>query len=176
MLNVNRLKMQRKKKGNHNHGDNGYTINTIIHERGIKMPLLERDYKAAAVTELERRLRNIEDRNKEAQTKGKFTTNTANIESNVDFAQRLHLISDMQAEAYKERVRNARLEFEHMQRTETRSDLVDSFENPRERAARYQGMDSYNAQILRERAKANEERYRSEQEQTRIYDEDERNR
>lgn len=38
-----------------------------------------------------------------------------------------------------------------MQRTETRDDIVDSFENPRERAARYQDMDSYNTQIAKER-------------------------
>lgn len=172
VLNVNRFKMQRKKKENHN----GYTINTIIHERGIKMPLFERDYKAAAVTELERRLRDIEDRNKAAQTRNEFIRDASNVDSNVDFAQQLNLISDMQAEAYKERVRKSRFEFEHMQRTETRADLVDGFENPRERSARYQGMDSYNAQILRERTKANEERYRSEQVQARIYDDDERNR
>lgn len=141
----------------------------------MKMQLSEREYKAAATTELERRIRDIENRDKTAQTKSELTKDSANVSSNVGFAQQLHLISDMQAEAYKERIKRAQLEFQNMQRTETRSDLVDGFENPGERSARYQNMDSYNAQILRERAKANEEKYRSEQEQARDYDEGERN-
>lgn len=116
------------------------------------MPLFERGYKAAATAELERSVRDLEERDKTAQTKAAFMKDAASTESNLNFAERINLISVTQADAYRERMLKAQLDFERMQRTETRDDIVDSFENPRERAARYQDMDSYNAQIAQERA------------------------
>ena len=100
----------------------------------------------------------------------------ASTESNLNFAERINLISTTQAEAYRERMLKAHLDFERMQRTETRDDIVDSFENPRERAARYQDMDSYNAQIAQERAKANTDKSNGEQSHTISYEADERTR
>ena len=139
------------------------------------MPLLERGYKAAAATELERSIRDLEERDKEAQTKpdSVFMEDASKLKNNLDFARQLNLISREQAAVYRERVKKAILEFEHIQRTETRDDMVDSFENPRERAARYQSMDSYTAQILRERAKANVDRQENEQEQAVGHEEEE---
>ena len=132
------------------------------------MQLFERGYKAAATAELERSVRDLEERDKTAQTKATFMEDAANTESNLNFAERINLISVTQADAYRERMLKAQLDFERMQRTETRDDIVDSFENPRERAARYQDMDSYNAQIAQERARANADK--SGGEQSRIID------
>ncbi len=140
------------------------------------MPLFERGYKAAATAELERSVRELEERNKTAQTKTDFMKDAASTESNLNFAERINLISTTQAEAYRERMLKAHLDFERMQRTETRDDIVDSFENPRERAARYQDMDSYNAQIAQERAKANADKSNGEQSHTISHEADERTR
>ena len=92
------------------------------------MPLFERGYKAAATAELERSVRELEERNKTAQTKTDFMKDAASTESNLNFAERINLISTTQAEAYRERMLKAHLDFERMQRTETRDDIVDSFE------------------------------------------------
>lgn len=116
------------------------------------MALFEKGYKAAAIAELERSVRDLEERDKTAQTKPAFEKDAADTQSNLNFAERLNLINAVQAEAFRQRIQKAQIDFEHMQRTETRDDIVDSFENPRERAARYQDMDKYNAQIAAERA------------------------
>lgn len=140
------------------------------------MPLFERGYKAAATAELERSVRDLEERDKTAQTKAAFMKAAASTESNLNFAERINLISVIQADAYRERMLKAQLDFERMQRTETRDDIVDSFENPRERAARYQDMDSYNAQIAQERAKANADKSGGEQSHIIEHEADERTR
>lgn len=108
-------------------------------------------------------MRELEERNKTAQTKTDFMKYAASTESNLNFAERINLISTTQAESYRERMLKAHLDFERMQRTETRDDIVDSFKKPRERAARYQDMDSYNAQIAQARAKANADKSNGEQ-------------
>jgi len=118
------------------------------------MALLEKNYRAAAVAELERSIRDLEERDKTAQTKPTLEKDVADTQSNLNFAERLNLISTAQAEAYRQRALKVRLDFEHIQKTETRDDIVDDLENPRERAARYQDMDSYNSQITAKRAQA----------------------
>lgn len=122
------------------------------------MALFEKGYKAAAIAEIERSVRDLEERDKTAQTKPAFEKDAADTQSNLNFAERLNLINAVQAEAFRQRVQKAQIDFERMQRTETRDDIVDSFENPRERAARYQDMDKYNAQIAAERANASADR------------------
>jgi len=122
------------------------------------MALFEKGYKAAAIAEIERSVRDLEERDKTAQTKPAFEKDAADTQSNLNFAERLNLINAVQAEAFRQRVQKAQIDFERMQRTETRDDIVDSFENPRERAARYQDMDKYNAQIAAERASASADR------------------
>lgn len=140
------------------------------------MPLFERNYKAAATADLERSVRDLEERDKTAQTKPAFLKDAASVESNLNFAERLNLISVTQADAYRQRMLKAQLDFERMQRAETRDDIVDDFENPRERAARYQDMDSYNAQIAQERARANADKGNDSQSHTISHEADERTR
>ena len=142
---------------NLNHDDN---------EGDSKMALFERNYRAAATSELERSIRDLEERDKKAQTKPAFEKDVADIHSNLNFVERINLISATQAEAFRQRVLKAHLDFKHMQRTETRDDIVDSFENPRERTKRYQDMESYNAQITQNRIKASTDSNDSEQSHT----------
>lgn len=115
------------------------------------MPLFERGYKAAATTELERRMREIEEKDKKAQTKEEFDASVSSMNSNLTFAERINLISAEQAQAYRERAKEATLQYEQMMRLEY-EERTDSFENPRERAKRYLGMDEVQAEIARERA------------------------
>ena len=82
----------------------------------------------------------------------------AAIETEASLIDERKSINAVQAEAFRQRVQKAQIDFERMQRTETRDDIIDSFENPRERAARYQDMDKYNAQIAAERASASADR------------------
>ena len=137
--------------------------------------LFERPYRAAAATELERSLREIEDRNKKAQTKDTFHEAASNMTSNVNFAEKLNLITAQQAEAYRERIKKAAAEYERMQRTESQEGRVDDFENPRERTDRYMSMEEAQAEIARERAAQNAQQAQSQQTQsapTHIKDED----
>ena len=52
------------------------------------MTLFESGYKAAAKTELERKIREREDKDKVAQTRTDFSENTGGTQSNIAFAQR----------------------------------------------------------------------------------------
>lgn len=126
------------------------------------MPLFESRYKAAAKTELERDIRRLEEKDKAAQTKVDFD-NTANMaSSNLNFAQRLNLISAEQYAKYKERIEKATQEYERMQRTESQEERVDDFENPRERTDRYMKMEEVQAQIAQERAENNSQTQQAE--------------
>lgn len=126
------------------------------------MPLFERGYKAAAKTELERATREIEEKDKKAQTNTEFEKETDALNSNLNFAERLNLISSEQANEYRKRVEKAMLNFHRMQRMEN-EDIVDGFENPRETSARYMGMEEVQARIARERADASAEQAQNEQ-------------
>lgn len=114
------------------------------------MPLFESNYRAAAKTELERNMRELEAKDKVAQTRTDFSENVIGIQSNITFAQRLNLISEEQAQDMKRRVEIAVQQNQFM-RNES-EERIDDFENPRERAERYFKMDSVNAEINRERA------------------------
>ena len=139
------------------------------------MPLFESGYRAAAKTELERDIREIEAKDKAAQTRQDFQNGANEVQSNIDFAQRLNLINQEQAEAMRERVKKA-MENQQFMRNEG-EEIVDDYENPRERAGRYFNMDEANAEISREKAEAS----RTGQEQTQteqihvVTDERERN-
>lgn len=115
------------------------------------MPLFESGYKAAAQTELERNIRELEAKDKAAQTRTEFQSGASAVQSNITFAQRLNLISQEQADTMKKRVEAAVL-YERNMRNESQ-ERVDDIENPREREERYFDMDSVNAEIDRERAK-----------------------
>lgn len=116
------------------------------------MPLMESGYRAAAKTELERSIRELEAKDRVAQTRTEFQSSASAVQSNITFAQRLNLISQEQADAMKKRVETA-VSHERMMREESQ-ERVDDIENPRERAGRYFNMDSVNAEISRERAEA----------------------
>ena len=82
------------------------------------MPLFERGYRASAQTELERKLREIEEKDKVAQTKADFTASVNSFESNLNFAERINLVSAQQAELMRERAKKATLDHERMYRVE----------------------------------------------------------
>lgn len=128
------------------------------------MPLFERGYRAAASTELERDLREIEDKDKKAQTKQEFDLACQNFNSNLNFAERINLIGVQQADALRQRVNAALIEYEKMQRQE-HDEKVDDFENPRERSQRYMTMDEAQAEISREKAERNADTYSTPQPQ-----------
>ena len=119
------------------------------------MALFERGYQAAARAELDREVRELEDKDKVAQMLNPEQA-VASVTSNADFAERIGLISEASAMQLRERVKKAQLDYERFQR-ETR-DIVNDYENPRERAARYQSMDKVLAQINAERAKEQTEK------------------
>ena len=126
------------------------------------MRLFERNYKAAATTELERSIRELEERNKISENKVHFQKDMLDVQSNVNFAERIHLISMMQANIYRNRLQKAHSNFEHLERTETMT-VVNDFENPRERSMRCQSIETYNAQIIQEKEKASIQQYGSHQ-------------
>ena len=116
------------------------------------MPLLEGGYRAAAKTELERNIRELEAKDRTAQTRTEFQSGASAVQSNITFAQRLNLISQEQADAMEKRV-EAAVFHERTMRNDSH-ERVDDIENPRERAGRYFDMDNVNAEISRERARA----------------------
>ena len=115
------------------------------------MPLLESGYRAAAKTELERNIRELEAKDRAAQTQTEFQSGASAVQSNITFAQRLNLISQEQADAMEKRV-EAAVFHECTMRNESQ-ERVDDIENPRERAGRYFEMDNVNAEISRDRAR-----------------------
>lgn len=121
------------------------------------MPLLERGYRTAAVADLERNIRMLENAEQKPVSKEVFNKELRNGKANIEFAERIRLITAEKAAELRDRMNRAALNFEKMQRNEF-EERVDDIENPRERAARYQDMDSYNAQILQERARADHEK------------------
>ena len=131
-----------------------YVTNTVFlatsTERKCFMSLLEKGYRAAAKTELERDIRKLEARDKAAQTRTDFTENTNGILSNIAFAQRINLISEQQAQEMRRRV-NTAVAHNRFMRNES-EERVDDFENPRERSERYFKMDSVQAEISRKRS------------------------
>lgn len=115
------------------------------------MPLFERGYRAAARTELERTIRAVEDRDKAAQTRQDFNNCVLETRGSVNFAEYLGVISAGQAASYRIRLEQAQREFERLDRTERRL-IVDDFENPLERAARFRSMDDARTAIGQSRA------------------------
>ena len=120
------------------------------------MGLFENHYKAAAVTELERATRELEERNKKAQTIQEVKDTAQSLNSNISFAEQIRLISAQQAEIYRDRVRRAEIEYYRLQRTE-HQEMVDGFENPRERSERFMKMEDAEAEIARNRAERTSE-------------------
>lgn len=132
------------------------------------MPLFERGYKAAATTELERKTREIEEKDKKAQTREEFDASVSALHTNLTFAERINLISAEQAQAYRDRAKEATIQYEQMMRLEY-EERTDSFENPRERSKRYLSMDEAQAEIAKERAAQAAEREAQQSHQSQNY-------
>ncbi|BAL01901.1 hypothetical protein OBV_p-00460 (plasmid) [Oscillibacter valericigenes Sjm18-20] len=118
------------------------------------MSFFERRYKAAALSELERCVRDLEEREKAVEQMPKFDTDLNEVSTNIKLLERIELVSAIQAQAFRDRLVKAHQEYARMVR-ETH-DIVNDYENPRERATRFQNMERYNSQIVRERAASSE--------------------
>lgn len=118
------------------------------------MPLLGRGYKAAATAELERSIRKLKERDLAARKKSAFDKSVAEVQSNLNLAERLNLITAMQAQAYRQRVLVLQEEFERFREAEERDGSTGGGESSRE-PERYQNMDDYNSKIAKARAGAN---------------------
>lgn len=112
------------------------------------MPLFERGYRAAAKTELERDMREIEDRDKKAQTKTDFEQATTTMGSNINFAERLNLISAKEAAAYRKRLKDVAQEVNRAERAESEGKVRESDM----KADGYMTMDEYKLEIEKDRA------------------------
>lgn len=133
------------------------TPNDLIAERtkGEKiMPLLERGYRAAASADLERSIRKLKERNSVAQGKSAFDKGVEEVQNNLNFAERVKLITAMEAQTYRQRLLHLQREFERIQEAEMRDNSADGIESSHERAARHRRMDDYNSRILRDRERA----------------------
>jgi len=101
--------------------------------------LFDGRYKTAAATEIERNIRRLKDMDFLEQMKNsgiKFDAVTADTGTQIRFARRIGLITLKQRDEYVARIMQAQKDYDRLQREELR-DIVDGFENPRERAARY---------------------------------------
>jgi len=110
------------------------------------MALLENRYKAAARTEIERDIRRLEERGKSMN----IDKMVLYVNGKLDIIKDIELITEAQALEYGKRIQKAEHDRKIIERHETR-DIVNDFENPRERATRYQELDRYNAEIRNER-------------------------
>lgn len=128
------------------------TVRTF--EGGIHMPLFERGYKAAARTELERDIRRIEEKDKKAQTKEDFEEASAAVKSNLNFAERLNLISVEQANDYRDRVEKANQKF--------LESVAENIED-QEQQERYMSMQEAQSEIAREKTNTSDKQTQSEQ-------------
>ena len=112
------------------------------------MPLLERGYRAAAQTELERNIRLLEDRDKAAQGKVDVDTAAVAARNNVDFCLRTGLIQAKQADRYRERIEYA-LKAEEQIKAQS-GEVVDGYTNPHEQSRKYYDLEQVQAQIKEE--------------------------
>lgn len=114
------------------------------------MPLLERGYKAAAKTEIERKVRELEDKDAIAQKKVDVSESAAIVSTNIEFAQRIKLITGQEAERYRKRLQAVK-EAQELLRTQT-GRAVDGFSNPQEQGAHFYSLEEVQADIARHRA------------------------
>lgn len=116
------------------------------------MPLFESSYKAAAKTEIERKVREIEHRDTVSQKKIDIGEAAAIATTNIDFSLRIKLITAQDAEKYRKRI-VAALQADELQRTQT-GDMVDGYTNPHEQAQNHYTLEEMQARISREQAEA----------------------
>lgn len=119
------------------------------------MQNFEYDYKVMAQSELDREIREIEERKKKLIRESNIKKDVDMINGKINFAECINLINTTQGENYRKRLEKAIREFEIMQRNEYQSNVVDDFENPHERTLRYFNMEKINADISSKRANSN---------------------
>lgn len=126
------------------------------------MPLFDRGYKVRAEAELERKVRELEESNKKEMDAKKFDEMIVALNSNLEFAERLNLISDEQEEAYKERIKRAETEFTYEREIEQQNNV----ETNSERSAMGMTMEETQAMIEQLRAERNAKQQQVEQERS----------
>lgn len=114
--------------------------------------LFERAYRAAAKTELERATRELEDRNKRSQSKKDFEDSQMAVSSNVDFAERINIISEEQAASYRRRIKKAAEERERSEEPEWQEDVNGDGTSRGPRDGQFASMAEAKEQISRERS------------------------
>ena len=115
------------------------------------MPLFENGSKKAARTELERAIREIEEKNKRTLVEQELNRKIEALNSNINFAEKLNLIAADKADHYRQRLKQIVLEFERMQDRELEN-LIDE---------RYISMIEAQAKIEEEKNTQREEDYSS---------------
>lgn len=96
------------------------------------MPVLDRGYRSKAHTELERDVREIEAQSKVAKTKDEAWQLAAAMQAavaNINFAERIRLITAEQAGEYKERIQKAAEEFQRQRADD--AERIDTASNDR---------------------------------------------
>ena len=83
------------------------------------MPIFAREYKSNAKTELERAIRELEEKKKKAREQREREKDAERVNASIDFAEKLLLISAAEAIAYHLRVEEALRELETALTTET---------------------------------------------------------
>ena len=120
-------------------------------ERRFRMGLFEsKEFNERAMTELERRMREIE-----AKVKSDKLDDTvfANLSANIDFSQTARLIKQVQADDLRKRLEVVKEQREKRRlEREVYGNLDDGFENPHERGLRFANMDEVRERIENEKA------------------------
>lgn len=113
------------------------------------MSLFERSYRAAAKTELERNLMEIEEQKSQKEAAEQEAA-AITFDSNVTFAQKCGLISAQEAVKYRKRLEAVR-NHEELARTQT-EEIVDGYCNPYEQGVERFTMEEAQAYVNREAA------------------------
>ena len=105
------------------------------------MALFEKNYKKAALEDIERNIRELEER-KKTQSKISFDKELATVQGNLNFAVRLNLVSLAQADLLRERIAKIQKEREAISKIENQATKTE-----------YKSADEYN-RLIAERLKA----------------------
>lgn len=131
------------------------------------MPLFARGYKVTTRAELERRIKDIEEKSKKAKADEGFDKAVESLYANIEFAATLNLISLEQEIECKKRIKKAVLEQESWVREHERKVTNDNIVNRKtisdERSARCMSMDEVRKKIEQEKANTGAQQCQNEQ-------------
>lgn len=108
-----------------------------------------RGYSQQEIEEIERGIRTLESMKK--ASKAEFEAELSKLNTSLNAVRGTAHASVAKMKDYHEQIIKAIREYEHLQKTELRDDLIDSFENPREITKRFDNMGKVNAEIARRR-------------------------